>query len=563
MKTVALIAMAVAVASVPALGKPRLDLICRALGPDIRSVSDAAKCNPHFRVHPAPPPGSYVGTPGDDHFVGKYGDDDFDMSQGGNDRVAGRGRYDYFYFGAAFNAKDRINGGGNLDSLAIGGDYSAGITFGPLTLRGVEEVDMYGSLYGGGSYSLTLDDATVASGSYLRAYLLDSETENDFLDFDASKETDGDIFVQSLAAGTDHLVGGGGNDYLNPGRIVNDVVDGGGGWNVVSFTSAGQAVRISLFLQGQPQDAGGGHQITLDNIRGLRGSPRSGDVLIGNDLGNWIDTNGGDDSVQANGGDDLILIDDYVAYTAVTADGGSGIDTLSFEDSTVSGVTFSLALQGTAQATGEGGTVTATNFENLVGSDDFNDSLTGDSRSNQLFGGGGDDTLSGGDGNDILYGDALYQRNFSDRGKIGMSGFRIRESGSGRDTLDGGAGDDRLIGGAGADLLAGGTGADTFAYEAVSDSPPGSGNRDIIADFSRAEADKIDLERIDADMTKAGNQPFHLGGSSFTGSPGELIQFPDGNGHTIVAGDVNGDGVADVEIELSQAVSLTGSDFVL
>ncbi|HEX3942754.1 MAG TPA: hypothetical protein VHW69_01585 [Rhizomicrobium sp.] len=556
------IALATAVIPPHASGQARnAPSQCIAIGLEILVPADIVNCH-HLHGKPAPPPESFTGTPGNDRIKGTYVDDDFDMSQGGDDIVKGRKRYDYFYFGSEFTAADKIDGGDDEDILAIGGDYAAGVTFGPKTMINVEELDMYGSLYGGGSYTIKLNDATVASGGYLLAYLFDSYQEPDFLDFDASAETSGDILVQTLGKESDHIVGGGGNDYINGGRLINDVLDGGGGNNVVSFATAGQAVNVSLLLQGDPQDIGGGHYVTLGHFESLTGSSGT-DTLIGDDGSNWIATNGGSDNVQANGGDDLVQVGDYVPYTAVTADGGSGDDTITFEKSQTAGVTFSLTLQGTAQQTGEGGTVTATAFEHLVGTDLFDDSLSGNSGKNHIFGGGGNDVLSGAGGNDVLYGDGVYRRKFTDVKNVGFSGFAVIETGTGNDTLDGGAGDDKLIGGPGADSLTGGKGADKFIFESPSDSLPGSGNRDLILDFGHAQGDQIDLHKIDADSTVSGNQAFHLGGSAFTGSPGELIQFIDDNGHTIVAGDVNGDAVADLEIEFAQGVTLVSGDFVL
>ena len=511
-----------------------------------------------------PPPDDFTGTAGDDHYRGTLGSDDFDMSQGGDDVVKADAGSDYIYFGAAFTAADKIDGGADVDQLSLAGDYSSQVVFGKATMTNIENLDLFGSQSGGGSYNFVLNDSCVAKGSYLRVYLHDSNQEPDFLYFDASAETNGDIFVQTSGKASDRIFGGGGNDFINGGRIIDDTLGGGGGFDVVSFATAGQQVSVSLLLQGTAQDIGGGHMVTLSGFEGLTGSFGSGtDTLIGDDNANYIRTNGGNDAVQGNGGGDLILVDDYITYTAVTVDGGSGSDTLSFWKSEVSGVTFSLALQGTAQATGEGGTVTATNFENLVGTDLFDDTLIGDSGNNKLYGGGGNDTLSGGDGNDTLYGDAIYGPKYTDTQDIGMSGFTVLLSGNGDDQLDGGAGKDKLIGRGGVDSLTGGTGADKFIYDSVTDSMPGAGNRDIITDFSHAENDKIDLHAIDADITQAGDQAFHLGGNSFTGAPGELIQFLDGNGNTIVAGDVNGDGVADFEIQVAHAPTLVAGDFVL
>ncbi len=82
-----------------------------------------------------------------------------------------------------------------------------------------------------------------------------------------------------------------------------------------------------------------------------------------------------------------------------------------------------------------------------------------------IYGTSGVDRLSGGGGDDIIDG----------RG--------------GNDILTGGDGDDILIGGAGFDTLTGGAGADTFKLTATDAA-------DLIADYSGAEGDKIDLSDL-------------------------------------------------------------------
>ncbi|WP_210242356.1 DUF5801 repeats-in-toxin domain-containing protein, partial [Mesorhizobium sp. B2-3-14] len=75
------------------------------------------------------------------------------------------------------------------------------------------------------------------------------------------------------------------------------------------------------------------------------------------------------------------------------------------------------------------------------------------------------DTLNGDSGNNVLYG------------------------GAGNDTINGNAGNDLLIGGAGQDTMTGGTGADTFKLD-------GLDIKDLIADYSGAQGDKIDLSSL-------------------------------------------------------------------
>ena len=135
--------------------------------------------------------------------------------------------------------------------------------------------------------------------------------------------------------------------------------------------------------------------------------------------------------------------------------------------------------------------------------------------------------------------------------------------GSGADTivgnevanvLTGNAGDDVLNGLGGDDLLTGGSGADEFRFT------DGSGN-DRIADFVSG-SDRISLSEIDANSGTAGDQAFtFIGGAAFSNSAGELRSYSQG-GENFLAGDVNGDGLADFTINLGSAAAAV-SDFFL
>ena len=57
-----------------------------------------------------------------------------------------------------------------------------------------------------------------------------------------------------------------------------------------------------------------------------------------------------------------------------------------------------------------------------------------------------------------------------------------------------------------------------------------------------------DLHFIDADLSRSGNQAFHLAGAAFDGREGAL-RFADG----LLAGDRDGDGRPDFEIALDEA----------
>ncbi len=137
----------------------------------------------------------------------------------------------------------------------------------------------------------------------------------------------------------------------------------------------------------------------------------------------------------------------------------------------------------------------------------------------------------------------------------------------GNDTLDGWFGNDTLIGGLGRDVMTGGPGDDRFDFLASEDSAVGATARDVITDFTPGE-DRLHLGLIDADGDRSGNQAFaFIGTGSFTGDAGQLRYVQStlaGIGPvTVVSGDIDGDGIADFEIELRGTPTLTASDFIL
>jgi Ca2+-binding RTX toxin-like protein len=127
-------------------------------------------------------------------------------------------------------------------------------------------------------------------------------------------------------------------------------------------------------------------------------------------------------------------------------------------------------------------------------------------------------------------------------------GFLSLFGGKSSDTLKGGALADLIHGNLGADQLTGNGGADVFRYQGVGESTASS--LDHILDFE-AGVDKVDLSRMDADTNSAGNQAFSwIGSNAFSGSAGQLRAYQNG-ASWFVEGDTNGDGVADLVIQLT------------
>ena len=289
-------------------------------------------------------------------------------------------------------------------------------------------------------------------------------------------------------AGNDSLLGGSGDDYLGGGD-GDDLLDGGDGIDRVAYSiGATGGVVVDLNIQGVAQNTLQGWD-TLVSIEHASGTIYD-DTIIGDANDNWLwggsDASGvtGNDTISAGGGNDLV----EVGTGNHILDGGDGDDTLSLwgnnTDITAAGVTFSLALQGSAQDS-EQGTMTATGFENLSGSR-YDDALTGDDNANVLAGDEGNDSLSGGKGGDVLYGDGRIIVDTHDEGTSGpittyadISATYPGTFAAGNDTLDGGKGDDALYGGGGGDVMTGGQGSDSFVIEANS-------GDDVVTDFSRS-----------------------------------------------------------------------------
>ncbi|WP_395020994.1 M10 family metallopeptidase C-terminal domain-containing protein, partial [Dongia sp.] len=107
-----------------------------------------------------------------------------------------------------------------------------------------------------------------------------------------------------------------------------------------------------------------------------------------------------------------------------------------------------------------------------------------------------------------------------------------------------------ITGGADVDTLTGGLGADTFVF-GVGDTGATQATRDIITDF-QVGTDKIDISALD--------QFRFLGSAAFDGDKDALHTVSSG-GNTILEGDINGDKVADFQIELTGSKTLTTADF--
>jgi hypothetical protein len=300
------------------------------------------------------------------------------------------------------------------------------------------------------------------------------------------------------------------------------------------------------------------------------------DSLWGGDGADWL--YGGADNDELIGGVDRDVLD-----------GGAGTDRAVYTD-TADALTVRLAGIEAVAVEGTGDLVR--NIEDIWAGTG-NDTLIGDDTANFLWGYLGDDTLQGRVGIDFLEGgEGLDTADYSDqsagldlellggawsRAKVGGveedwvvnvekvigTGFHDRILGDANTNyIFGGGADDLMRGGLGRDYLTGGTENDRFDFNSYAEAGLGA-DRDVIMDFSHAEGDKIDLHTLDANTNKGGNQNFrYIGGKDFSGTAGE-VRYSDSE--ALVQGDVNGDRVADFEIELATSANpfLAKDDFIL
>ena len=222
------------------------------------------------------------------------------------------------------------------------------------------------------------------------------------------------------------------------------------------------------------------------------------DLKSGNDVinsaklinGDSIDLGSGNDSISVMFGADAGGIQTIENADITELDGGAGIDTIRYDESTNGPSSISLTTAG------------ATNFENIVGSPGA-ETITGDANANALAGGnyGGSstvvDTLNGEAGNDLLIAsynttglcndcfntipatingssntnvlatslNNYHTLTYSSSYYFSSSASHIFNGGAGNDTIFGGKGEETLNGGTGQDFMHGGLGIDTFVIK--------------------------------------------------------------------------------------------------
>lgn len=298
------------------------------------------------------------------------------------------------------------------------------------------------------------------------------------------------------------------------------------------------------------------------------------DGIYGNDGNDILIGNGGIDEISGGGSDDVIQIGGFNSGSSVFGD--SGVDTLrvvsdgsastltlagfsGFEAIELAGGSLRMGIAqflGGLPATGQVSGSGSITIDMALGYQTFLPRLL-----NVLPGSNIQMIINGTSGTDIIKANLGATNHI-----LAGDGLDVVQGGSLADRLLGGGGVDKLSGNGGADRLNGGAGADVFKFRSPGDSGIGAANRDFVEDFE-VGIDKLNFRRIDTDLTLADDQGFNfIGTAAFSASGAAEIRYGAGSGFGIVvSADVNGDGVADMEVFLNilSTSTLTAADFIL
>lgn len=373
-------------------------------------------------------------------------------------------------------------------------------------------------------------------------------------------------------AGIDTLYGGYGDDTY----VVDQVAD-----RVLEAAGAGiDLVRSSVSLR----LAANVEKLTLIGANAWTATGNAlANELRGNELDNRLDGLGGADWMAGGAGRDTYVVDN--AGDVVSEAAGGGTDQIFASVTTIlPSYVENLTLTGTGSTGGYGNALA-----NVIRGNGAANAISGRGGADLMIGGRGDDSYAvdnagdrvmegAGEGTDTIYASVTFSLpsyNYVERMQLtgsapigafgdgranvltGNAAGNTLSGGGGDDWLAGGAGADRLYGGAGLDHLRGQEGADRFVYRSAAEAGLGA-VRDVVHDLE-AGIDRIDLSLIDANALVAGDQSFtFIGANLFRGQAGEVrCQYG------IVAGDLDGDGVADFEIALAGHNRVSSAEFIL
>ena len=280
---------------------------------------------------------------GDDNIVGSNGNDTLDPGRSGNDTV---------------------DGGTGDDLLKFLNFASEGIT---------------------STFNATTNTGTITAGTSGVSYKNIERLDITGTDYD------------------DYIVGGKGNDTLDPGRNGNDTIDGGTGDDLLSYNSSGAGITSTFdATTNTGLITSGRNRVSYKNIERLEiASTEYDDNIVGSNgndriTGNYafdagyrdpqlIEIISGNDIIDGGNGDDLLIVHDNQGSDAITT---------TFNTTTNTG-SITAGINQVSYKNIERLDIIGTQYDDLIVGGNGNDTLDGNA---------GNDTLVGGNGNDSLYG---------------------------------------------------------------------------------------------------------------------------------------------------------------
>jgi Ca2+-binding RTX toxin-like protein len=234
------------------------------------------------------------------------------------------------------SGNDILDGGGGADSLNAGNGNDT------VTYHGSEAtIDGGGgtnTLVLGAGVSVNLGNADQTSG--------DATTVSNFHNVDAGALGSGVVLTGSSAANT--LTGGGGNDILD-GAGGADILSAGGGNDMVIYRgseasiSGGSGTNTLVLATGVTVDLGNADQTSGDStqVSGFQDIDASGlssgvfltgsagaNIITGGSGNDILDGGGGADVLRGGAGNDTFLIDGSSLLLGLSADGGTGLNSV-------------------------------------------------------------------------------------------------------------------------------------------------------------------------------------------------------------------------------------------
>ncbi len=449
-----------------------------------------------------------IGGAGDDTLYGEAGNDTLSGGEGNDTLIGGMSSVidsgidtaDYsatLYYGVTVDLQNGEATGATIGTDKLYGienvlgsaqsDTLIGASGTVNTLSGLGGNDtLYGNLEGdyldGGTGTNTADYSSetasiVANLTTGRAYFTTSSSYDALVSIQNVLSGSGNDTLIGLSGTVNTLSGNDGADTLS-GNLDGDSLIGGAGSDTLDYTTTNAALTIDMGVQ------------TLFKSASSSAKDYYSDVEV-------IATGTYNDSFTSSTSSDI---------SAMTLDGGAGIDTLDYGtlydaiNVSLNAATYTTVTIGSS---GDNNDDLIRNIENIFGSK-TSDTIIGDSLSNTLAGNEGSDTLDGGLGidaiyggadndtiigtldgaNDFYYGDAGvdtidYTANTNNMTLVGgtnvtdnagsggigtdiLTTMEVFSSGSGADTLSGGTASVTIYGNLGADTITGGTLADVL-----------------------------------------------------------------------------------------------------